>query len=55
VTINEAEDIAASCKRDARINPNGPLLAKAAEAIEFLLWELEQAETYYNAGDFYGD
>ena len=50
MTINEAEDIARSCAADAKINPNGPLLAKAAEAIEWLLNELEEAERY--AGDF---
>lgn len=50
MTINEAEEIARMCASDAKINPNGQLLAKAAEAIQWLLTELEEAERY--SGDF---
>jgi hypothetical protein len=44
MTINETEEIEASCRRDAKVNPNGPLLFKAAEAIRYLLEQLAEAE-----------
>ena len=37
---NTTEDIAQSCRRDSKVNPNGQLLARAAEAIEYLLEQL---------------
>lgn len=53
MTINEAEDIGRELKTRATWRPpavTAELLEKAAEAIEWLLTELEEAERY--AGDF---
>jgi hypothetical protein len=54
MTINEAEDIAKECAKAARLTAPGPYTAKvltdAAEAIDWLLTELEEAERY--SGDF---
>lgn len=44
MTLREAEDIATECKRVAWRTTERPLLEKAAEAIEYLLTELREAE-----------
>lgn len=55
MTVNEAEDIGKACKAAGSaffFDQTGQkaLLANAAEAIEWLLTELEEAERY--SGDF---
>jgi hypothetical protein len=55
MTVSEAEDIARACKNaggavDFDQTGRKALLARAAEALEYLLTELEEAERW--AGDF---